>query len=83
MTFNVVHQDQEVFIGESTTDAPGATATPVWGAIRSTGNQAIFVTAGGGRGNIWFKNPAEFEYCFANQNQALMSAHCAVLKKSR
>lgn len=82
LTVSVVHQDGEVFIGESVSDAPGSTATPVWGAIRSTGREGVFVTANGGRGNIWFTTSTQFEFCFANQNQAVMSAYCAILRKA-
>ncbi len=81
LRLEITYQDGEVFVGESMTDAPRAQPTPIWGAIRSTGKQAIFVTSGGGRGNVWFNTPTQFEYCFTNQTQALMAAHCAVLKK--
>jgi len=81
LSFSVDYQDDEVFMGTSKSNAPGAEATPVWGAIRSTGTQAVFVTSNGGRGQVWFKSATEFEYCFANQTPEAMSAHCAVLKK--
>ena len=77
----VSYQDQEVFIGESISDLPDAEPVPVWGAIRSTGKEGVFVTANGGRGNIWFTNPDQFEFCFANQTPAQMSSYCAVLDK--
>ena len=82
LTLTVVHQDGEVFVGESSSDAPGSTATPVWGAIRSTGKEGVFVTATGGRGNIWFTTATQFEFCFANQTQAVMSSYCAILQKA-
>jgi hypothetical protein len=82
LTLTVVHQDGEVFVGESISDAPGSTATPVWGAIRSTGKEGVFVTATGGRGNIWFTTATQFEFCFANQTQAVMSSYCAILHKA-
>ena len=77
----VSYQDQEVFIGESTSDLPDAEPVPVWGAIRSTGDEGVFVTANGGRGNIWFTTPSQLEFCFANQTPEQMSAYCAVLDK--
>ena len=81
LKLTVSYQDQEVFMGESMSDAPGAQPVPVWGAIRSTGKEAVFVTANGGRGNVWFITPRQFEFCFANQTPEQMSAYCAVLDK--
>ncbi len=81
LTLTVTYQDQEVFIGESISDLPDAEPVPVWGALRSTGEEGVFVTANGGRGNIWFTNPGQFEFCFANQTPEQMSAYCAVLDK--
>ena len=77
----VSYQDQEAFIGESTSDAADGQPVSVWGAIRSNGKEGVFVTANGGRGNIWFTTPNQFEFCFANQTQEQMSAYCAVLNK--
>ena len=78
----VSYQDQEVFIGESSiANAPDAQAVPVWGSIRSTGKEGVFVTAHGGRGNIWFTTPSQFEFCYANQTPEWMSSYCAVLEK--
>jgi hypothetical protein len=81
LEFTVSYQDGEVFIGESLSSAAGAEPVPVWGAIRSTGTQAVFVTDGGGRGQLWFNSPSRFEFCFANQTPEQMSAYCAVLDK--
>ena len=81
LEFTVSYQDGEAFIGESMSSAPGSEPVPVWGAIRSTGTQAVFVTGGGGRGQLWFTSPDRFEYCFANQTPEQMSAYCAVLDK--
>ena len=82
LTLNVFHQDGEVFIGESRSNQPGATSTPVWGAIRSTGKEGVFVTATGGRGNIWFNSRSQFEFCFGNMTEAALSAYCGKLSKS-
>jgi len=79
--FTVSYQDQEVYMGESISNAPNTQAVPVWGAIRSTGTEGVFVTANGGRGNIWFMTPTRFEFCFANQTPEQMSAYCGVLNK--
>ena len=69
------HQEGEVFIGDSKNRETGV-ATPVWGAIRSTGREGIFVTSTGGSGNIWFDTPVEFEFCFGSQNESTLSAYC-------
>ena len=42
----------------------------------------MFVTGNGGRGQLWFTSPTRFEFCFANQTPAAMSAYCAVLDKT-
>ena len=80
VTFN--YQDREAFMGESLSSAADAQPVPVWGAIRSTGREGVFVTGNGGRGNIWFTSPDEFEFCFANQTPEQMSSYCAKLKKT-
>ena len=77
----VNYQDREVFIGESLSNLADAEPVPVWGAIRSTGKEGVFVTANGGRGNIWFTSATSFEFCFANQSQEQLSSYCAVLEK--
>lgn len=83
LAFTVDYQDGEVFMGESLSNASDAVAVPVWGAIRSTGTEAVFITANGGRGQLWFTSPGRFEYCFANQTPQAMSAYCAVLDKQQ
>ena len=81
LTFTVNYQDGEVFMGESLSNLADSVPVPVWGAIRSTGREAVFVTGNGGRGQLWFTSPTRFEFCFANQTPAAMSAYCAVLDK--
>ena len=81
LKLSVSYQDQEVFMGETISSEPNAEPVSVWGAIRSTGKEGVFVTANGGRGNIWFITPSQFEFCFANQTPEQMSAYCAVLDK--
>jgi len=46
-TFTVSYQDQDVYMGESMSNAPDAQPVPVWGAIRSTGKEGVFITANG------------------------------------
>ncbi|MCZ6618594.1 MAG: hypothetical protein O7E57_10710, partial [Gammaproteobacteria bacterium] len=43
----VSYQDQEVYMGESMSSAARAQPVPVWGAIRSTGKEGVFITASG------------------------------------
>jgi hypothetical protein len=74
------HQEGEVFIGD-TKNRETAVTTPVWGAIRSTGKEGIFVTSTGGSGNIWFDSPIKFEFCFASQSESALSAYCGVFNK--
>ncbi len=81
LTFTVTYQDGEVFTGETRSTAANSVPLSVWGAIRSTGREAVFVTSNGGRGQLWFSSPTEFEYCYANLTQEQMSAYCAVLAK--
>lgn len=76
-------QDGETFIGRSRTsttpaDNPGA---HVWGSIRSTGDEALFITETGGRGHVWFEGPTSFEYCLTNLNQGVLTSYCAKLEK--
>jgi hypothetical protein len=78
---DVSYQDREVFIGETTANVPDSTPISIWGAIRSTGKEGVFVTANGGRGNIWFTAPGTIKFCFANQTQEQMSAYCGMLRK--
>ena len=81
LTLTVTHQEGEGFIGEQTTNAPDAPTNSIWGAVRSTGKEGVFVTENGGRGQMWFPAANRLEYCFANQTPDQMSAHCAVLIK--
>ena len=81
LKLTVSYHEQEVFIGETTSSAPNSEPVSVWGAIRSNNKEGVFVTANGGRGNIWFITANQFEFCFANQTPEQMSAYCAVLDK--
>ncbi|HIG43731.1 MAG: hypothetical protein ABGY96_20655 [bacterium] len=77
------HQDGESFIGSSrSSNTPkNQPSTPVWGAIRSTGKEALFISANGGRGNLWFGANGVFEFCVTNLNETVISAYCGMLKK--
>lgn len=77
------HQDGETFVGQSRSsqmsrDDP---SVPVWGAIRSNGDEALFIGGNGGRGQLWFVGPEKFEYCLTNMQEQVMTAYCGVLEK--
>lgn len=81
----IEHQEGESFMGKSRTsqmsfDDPSAI---VWGTIRSNGEEAIFVTSNGARGQLWFKDPTHFEYCLTNKTDELATAYCAQLTKQQ
>ena len=76
-------QDGETFIGR-TRNAAAPASNPgahVWGSIRSTGREAIFITESGGRGQLWFESDTEFEYCFTNLEEGSITSYCARLHK--
>ena len=83
LKLTIDHQDGESFIGTSrSSNTPNnQPSTPVWGAIRSTGKEALFITSNGGRGNLWFGSKDVFEFCITNLNETVISAYCGVLKK--
>jgi hypothetical protein len=83
LVFTVDYQDGETFIGRSqSSDTSGSSAgISVWGTIRSTGLEAMFVTSTGGNGLIWFESPTVFEYCYTNVTEESATAYCAVLTK--
>ncbi len=77
------HQDGETFIGKSrsSTTPRNEPSTPIWGALRSTGDEALFVTGGGGRGHLWLKSANEFEYCITNLEEIVITAYCGMMKR--
>ena len=79
----IEHQDEESFIGKSRSSAMSFDdpSTIVWGTIRSGGDEAIFVTSNGARGQMWFMGPGRFEYCLTNKTDELATAYCAQLGK--
>ena len=79
------HQDNEVFIGASRNSAMSKEqrSNPVWGAIRSTGDEALFVTGNSARGNVWFLSDTKFEFCLTGlTNPDELSAYCGILEKT-
>ena len=83
LTVTIEHQDGEVFIGKSrsSTTPKNQPSTPVWGAIRSTGKEALFVGANGGRGTLCFGADKSFEFCVTNLNDTVITAYCGMLNK--
>ena len=83
LVLDVEFQDEESFLGKSRTSATpnDQPSVRVWGTIRSTGDEAIFVTSNGGRGQLWFAGEDEFEFCVANVSEDSATAYCANLAK--
>lgn len=76
-------QDGEVFIGSSqlSTMASGAEPIHVYGSIRSTGREGIFIDSLGGHGQLWFEDENNFEYCYSSLSAASIVSYCAKLQK--
>jgi len=85
LTVTIDYQEGETFIGKSraSTTPREQASTPVWGAIRSTGDEAMFVTAAGGRGHLWLKQRNEFEYCITNLEETVITAYCGILNRKQ
>ncbi|MFT5579352.1 MAG: hypothetical protein ACI9WS_002111 [Paraglaciecola psychrophila] len=83
VTVSIEYQDEETFLGNSrsSTMRKGQASLAVWGAMRSTGSEAIFVNSDGSRGNLWMKGKNSFEYCLTNLLDGIFTAYCGVLKK--
>ena len=79
------HQDGETYIGKfrTSTMTKDDRSIRVWGAIRSNGEEASFITGGGGRGQLWFMGPGKFEYCVTNMQDEVMTAYCGILNKDQ
>lgn len=76
-------QDGEVFIGSSrlSTMARGADPIHVYGSIRSTGREGIFIDSLGGHGQLWFEDENSFEYCYSSLGISSIVSYCAKLQK--
>ena len=76
-------QDGEVFIGSSqlSTMARGAEPILVYGSIRSTGREGIFIDSLGGHGQLWFEDNNNFEYCYSSLGTDSIVSYCAKLQK--
>ena len=76
-------QDGEVFIGSSqlSTMARGAEPILVYGSIRLTGREGIFIDSLGGHGQLWFEDNNNFEYCYSSLGTGSIVSYCAKLQK--
>lgn len=83
LELTIVAQDGEVFIGSSrlSTMTRGAAPIQVYGAIRSTGREGIFIDSLGGHGQLWFEDSNNFEYCYSSLSTASIVSYCAKLQK--
>jgi hypothetical protein len=79
------HQDQESYMGRIRTSQMSSSdpSNRVWGTIRSNGEEALFITSGNARGQLWFHGDSEFEYCTTNMQEELVRAYCAKLAKEK
>ena len=79
------HQDEESYMGRIRTSQMSSNepSNRVWGTIRSNGKEALFITSGNARGQLWFNGDSEFEYCTTNMQEDLVQAYCAILAKEK
>ncbi|MBL4582768.1 MAG: hypothetical protein JKY29_13230 [Gammaproteobacteria bacterium] len=83
LELTIIAQDGEVFIGSSrlSTMARGAASIQVYGSIRSTGREGIFIDSLGGHGQLWFEDDNNFEYCYSSLGTDSIVSYCAKLTK--
>ena len=83
LTVEIEVQDGRLFYGTIRSQAPGAEADEpdeVFGAIRSDGKTAVYVTAEG-RGTMYFNSGEEIEVCGGRGSEEVMLAFCSALKR--
>jgi hypothetical protein len=83
LELTIMAQDGEVFIGTSrlSTMASGADVIHVYGSVRSTGKEGLFIDSLGGHGQLWFQDGNNFEYCYSSQSSDNIISYCAKLQK--
>jgi hypothetical protein len=83
LALTIVAQDAEVFIGSSRLSNMAKNAEPihVYGSIRSTGKEGLFIDSLGGHGQLWFEDENSFEYCYTSIVSGTITSYCAELKK--
>ena len=76
-------QDGEVFIGSSQLSTMARAAKPilVYGSIRLTGREGIFIDSLGGHGQLWFEDNNNFDYCYSSLGTDSIVSYCAKLQK--
>lgn len=83
-TVTIEHQDGETFIGKVRLSNMGKDEPSIrlWGAIRSNGQEAVFIGGNGARGPIWFLDENSYEFCNTDlSNDGVMTAYCGVFSK--
>lgn len=80
----ILVQDGEVFVGSSrlSTMASDAESIHVYGSIRSTGREGLFIDSLGGHGKLWFEDENSFEYCYTSFVSGSITSYCAKLRKA-
>lgn len=83
LELTIIAQDGEVFIGSSRLSTMEREAEPiqVYGSIRSTGREGIFIDSLGGHGQLWFEDNNNFEYCYSSLSTSSIVSYCAKLQK--
>lgn len=83
-TVTIDFQDREVFLGKVRLSSMGKNdpSVKMWGAIRSNGEEAMFIGDDGTRGPIWFKDEKTYEFCVTNlSDDGAMMGYCGVFEK--
>ena len=84
LTVDIEIQDGHLFYGTIRSQAAGAEDAPaqeVFGAIRSDGKTAIYVTSTG-RGTMYFNSDDEIEVCGGRGDAEVMLAFCSPLRRT-
>ncbi len=83
LELTIIAQDGEVFIGTSRLSnmERGADPIHVYGAIRSTGREGLFIDSLGGHGQLWFEDNNNFEYCYSSLRVESIVSYCAKLQR--
>jgi hypothetical protein len=83
LELTIIAQDGEVFIGFSrvSTMARGAEPIHVYGSVRSTGREGIFIDSLRGHGQLWFEDNNNFEYSYSSPGTDSIISYCAKLQQ--
>jgi hypothetical protein len=85
LELTIVAQDEEVFIGSSRLSNMASDAEPihVYGSVRSTGKEGLFIDSLGGHGQMWFQDDDKFEFCYTSLTGGSIISYCAELEKAK